>query len=397
MIRRGLWFFLQLAVLVIVAVWLAEQPGAVSVEWRGWLLETSFGILVLLVIVLAALGALLWWVWRSIKGTPHAIGRYRLHRRRTKGYAALVRSLSAVAAGDARAALDHASNAEEIGEPALAHLAAAEAAEMVGDIPRARAEYVRLRDRPDTALIGLRGLIGLAETAGDLKAAIDLARQARKLSPKSPWMARRLFELETRAQAFADAERTLADATKLGAFSQPESDLLLARLLLSRAEAAEAAGHEADALTDAERAHQLDPSLGGAADLGIRLLVRAGRIPAAERMVMQSWSVAPSTTLARAWMALAPAGDVAARLKQAERLHALDRDNVEGRLALAEAELAAGRWGEARAHLAALSDLPPGAIGTRRYARLMAYLESASGHEAAAKDWFDKSLAPAGI
>jgi hypothetical protein len=75
MIRRGLWFFLQLAVLVIVAVWLAEQPGAVSVEWRGWLLETSFGILVLLVIVLAALGALLWWVWRSIKGTPRSSAR----------------------------------------------------------------------------------------------------------------------------------------------------------------------------------------------------------------------------------------------------------------------------------------------------------------------------------
>ena len=396
MIRRGLWFFLQLAVLVIVAVWLAEQPGAVSVEWRGWLLETSFGVLILVIVLLAALASLLWWVWRSIKGTPHAIGRYRLHRRRTKGYAALVRSLAAVAAGDAQAALDHASNAEEIGEPALAHLAAAEAAEMVGDTARAKAEYLRLRNRPDTMLIGLRGLIGLAEAAGDLPEATKLARQARKQSPKSPWMARRLFELETRMGAFADAERTLSEATKLGAFSAEESNRLLARLLLSRAEAAAMAGRDADALTDAERAHELDPALGAAAELGVRLLARAGRIPAAERMVTQSWSVAPSKTLARAWMALAPAGDVTARLKQAERLYALDRENVEGRLALAEAELAAGRWSEARAHLAALSDLPAGAVGTRRYARLMAYLESASGHEEAAQGWFDKSLAPSG-
>jgi uncharacterized membrane-anchored protein len=37
---RGLWFFAQLGVLVLGAVWLAEQNGAVSIEWRGWLVET---------------------------------------------------------------------------------------------------------------------------------------------------------------------------------------------------------------------------------------------------------------------------------------------------------------------------------------------------------------------
>ena len=51
---------------------------------------------------------------------------------------------------------------EAIGEPALAHLAAAEAADMAGDTARAAAEYQRLADRPDTRLIGLRGLTGLA-------------------------------------------------------------------------------------------------------------------------------------------------------------------------------------------------------------------------------------------
>ena len=76
-------------------------------------------------------------------------------------------------------ALRHASEAEEVGEPALAHLAAAEAAELAGDIGRAEAEYERLRGRPDTVLIGLRGLIGLAEGRGDIPAAI-LSRQARK-------------------------------------------------------------------------------------------------------------------------------------------------------------------------------------------------------------------------
>lgn len=386
---RGLWFFLQLAVLVVAAVWLAEQPGSVSIQWRGWLVETSAGVLILLVIVLAMVLRLVWRLWRTIGGTPHLIGRFRRSRRRNRGYVALVRSLAAIAGGEGAVALRHASEAEEIGEPVVAHLAAAEAAELAGDMPRAEAEYRRLEDRPDTALIGLRGLIGLAERRGDFGRAKELAAQARRTAPKSPWAARKLFELECKSGAFADAEKTLSDAAKLGAFPSSDSDKLLAQLLFARGAAADAAGRSADALADAGRAHELDPGLTAAGILAAGLLARAGRIPAAERVLERAWAAAPDSALARAWMGLAPAGDVTARLRQAERLYAANRNSAEGRLTLAEAELAAGRWAEARAHLSALSSLPV----TRRYCRLMAYLESASGNNDAARSWFDKSIA----
>ena len=120
--------------------------------------------------------------------------------------------------------------------------------------------------------------------------------------------------------------------------------------------------------------------------MGVRLLARSGRTPAAERMLTRSWAAAPGRTLARAWMALTPKSDATARLRQAERLHGLLRDSEEGRLALAEAELAAGRWADARGHLAGLN------TGNTRYCMLMAYLEAASGNETAARDWFEKSL-----
>jgi HemY protein len=387
---RGLWFFAQLAVLVLGAVWIAGQQGAVSVEWHRWRLETSTGILILIVLAAALVVILLWRIWRSLLGAPHAIGRFRHRRRRNRGYASLVHSLAALAAGEGVAALRHASEAEAIGEPALAHLAAAEAADMAGDIARAAEEYQRLADRPDTTMIGLRGLTALAERQDNLAQALVHVRQARKLAPKSPWAAEKLFELEERTGALDAAEKTLADAAKLGVFPPTEADRLLARLLVTRAKAAEARGNEKDALKDAERAHQLDPALAEAGTFAARLLARSGRTPAAERILSRSWSVAPDTALARSWLALVPRGDVTARLKQAERLVALDRDNDEGRLALAEAELATGRWAEARAHLSGL------AVATRdgeRFCRLMAYLESAAGNEAAARDWFEKSLA----
>ncbi|HLG90233.1 MAG TPA: heme biosynthesis HemY N-terminal domain-containing protein [Alphaproteobacteria bacterium] len=385
---RGLWFFAQLAVLVVIAVLLAEQPGSASIEWHGWLVETSAGMLVAFVVVLALVLIVLWRLWRGVTATPHAINRYRRNRRRARGNAALVRSLSAIASEEGAAALRHVRDANEIAEPALAHLAAAEAAELAGDTERAETEYGRLRERPETALIGLRGLIGLAERRGDLAKATEFAREARRLAPKSPWAARRLFELESLTGAFAEAERTLADATRIKAVPAAESDRLLARLILARASTAETAGNEAEALADATRAHELDPALADAAVTAARLLVRAGRTPAAERILTESWMAGADSAIARAWLALAPSGDPQAQLRQAERLHALDRDNPEGRLALAEAELAAGRWAEARQHLAQVGNQT-----TRRYFRLMAYLESASGNAAGARSWFEKSLA----
>jgi len=386
---RGLWFFFQLAFVVVIGVMLAYQRDPVSIEFHGWLIETTTGMLIFSVLVAALLVILAWRILRSILGTPHAIGRLRHRQRRNRSYVALVKSLAALAAGDGAMALRHASEAEAIGEPAVSHLAAAEAAEMAGDDARAEAEYTRLADRPDTTMIGLRGLTGLAERQGKLPQALEHVRRARKLAPRSPWAAAKLFELEERTGALDPAEKTLAEASKLGAVPPAEAARLLAALLLRRAEEAAAAGNEAGALKDAERAHELEPGLTKASLLAARLLARAGRTPAAERILTSAWTAAPDTELARAWLALAPKADVTARLRQAERLLALDRASDEGRMAMAEAELAAARWAEARTHLSAAG---LAAQASPRYCHLMAFLESASGNEAAARGWFEKTL-----
>jgi HemY protein len=384
---RGLWFFFQLTVLVIGAVWLAEQKGPVSVQWHGWLIETTVGMLFFIVLVLAAVFMIAWRVWQGVRGTPNAIGRMRSRRRRSRGYMSLVKAHAAIASGDGATALRHAGEAGAVGEPALTHLVAAEAAMVSGNADRAESEYALLAARPDTALIGLRGQIGLAEQRGDFVRAIELARRACKSAPKSPWAFRRLFELQGKAGFYDDAERTLADASKLGAFPAGAADRLLARILFARARKAEASGMDGAAAADAERANKLDPTSPDYAVLAARMLLKSGKANVAERILTKTWPTAPTPSMAAAWMALAPHGDVTARLKQAERLHALDREIPEGRFALATAQLAAGRWAEARAQLTAI-----GHSGGARYFQLMAYLDAASGNQETAQAWLEKSL-----
>jgi HemY protein len=44
---RILIYIVEVAVVVAVAVWLADRPGVVLLEWQGYRVETSIGILAL--------------------------------------------------------------------------------------------------------------------------------------------------------------------------------------------------------------------------------------------------------------------------------------------------------------------------------------------------------------
>ena len=63
--RRALIFFVQVAVVAALAVWLADRPGSVAIDWQGWRLETSVGVLAraVLAVIVAAAALFAGWLW----------------------------------------------------------------------------------------------------------------------------------------------------------------------------------------------------------------------------------------------------------------------------------------------------------------------------------------------
>ena len=57
MIRMAV-LFIQIAILVFAGVWLANEPGVVTVVWRDWRVDTAIGVIALV------LG--LWRSWPSL-------------------------------------------------------------------------------------------------------------------------------------------------------------------------------------------------------------------------------------------------------------------------------------------------------------------------------------------
>jgi HemY protein len=131
---RALWYLALLAALALLAVWLADQPGTVSLEWRDWRLDTSVSLLAVALAAAAVVIALMLRLIGFVRRTPETLARRRQDRRRAQGYVALTRGMVAVAAGDVDGAARQAKRADVLLEdPALTLLLSAQTAQLSGD------------------------------------------------------------------------------------------------------------------------------------------------------------------------------------------------------------------------------------------------------------------------
>ncbi len=391
---RAFWFLAKVAVVVAIAVWLADRPGTVSINWQGYAVETSFGIAVLIAVAALVLAAVLYRLGRAVVGAPGGLRHYTRARRRERGYKALTRGMVAVAAGDAATARKMARKADGLlNEPPLTMLLSAQAAQLQGD-DRAAAEYfTAMLDRPETAFLGLRGLLTQAIKSGDRVEALQLARRAQALQPNTPWLLGTLYDLEARAGDWAAAEGTLQQAVQAGAIPADQGRRHRTALLLERSFEAERRGRNEAALSHAQAAHDLTPGFVPAAARAARLLIRAGRHKPAAKAIERCWRLNPHPDLTDAYREVIGGYDPLTRVKLFEKLRNLAPQHVESNVAVARAALDAQLWGEARSHLTKALELEP----SRRVLHLLAELERAERNdEEAARAWLAQAATASG-
>ena len=393
--RRVLFYFVQVAVIVAAAVWLADNPGTVSIDWLGYRIETYFAVLLGLVAALVLLFDALHGLWRVLSGAPGNYLSRRKARRREEGFRALALGMAAAAAGDRDEVLRLARRADSLlQEPEVTRLLSAQAASLNGDEAAARRYFDALTHNAETAFIGLTGLLRQAMREGDTERAFELAERARRARPDSTFAIETLFDLQTRAGRWKDAQATLFDAVRRKI--RPESDALIHRtaIFLARAQEAAEEGRLADAIDLCDRAQDSSPDFPPVITLRARVLARSGKIRAASRYLEGAWSRNPHPELVAAYTDLWPADSPLDRFRRVQRLTANTPDAPESRLATAAAALDSKFWGEARRTMAALGE--PEELGARA-CRLMARLEEEEhGDSAAARVWLERSArAPA--
>ena len=191
---RLLLFFAALALAAYGLTWLAENPGEVTLTWRGVEVNVSLMLALGIVLALAIALGILWTLIRFVFRAPSLISLATNARRREKGYLALSRGMIAVGSGDAQAAHRHAADSRKfIADEPLTLLLRAQSAQLAGDRPSAVAAFNEMLEHPQTHTLGLRGLHVEARRSGDHQAALDYAARAHKYAAL-PWAAQAVLD-----------------------------------------------------------------------------------------------------------------------------------------------------------------------------------------------------------
>lgn len=395
-------FVVLIAVLALGAGRLLELDGGVRVAVAGWELSLSplqavLGVVFLVVAVwlLMKVVGLLVAVIRFVVGDETALSRYFNRNRERKGFQALADGLMALASGEGRTAMSKAAKAEKyLRRPELTNLVTAQAAEMTGDKRKAQAVYKELLKDERTRFVGVRGIMKQKLAEGDTETALKLAERAFALKPKHEETQDVLLRLQAGNADWKGARSTLGAKLKHGSLPRDVHKRRDAVLALSEAKDVLASGASIEARETAIEANRLSPDLVPAAVMAARSYADDGKPKYALRVLKKAWESQPHPDLAAAFAALQPDEEPQARLKRFKQLVKLKPEHEETKLLLAELNIAAEDFPEARRALGDLVDTNPNA----RVLTIMAAIERGEGKpDSVVRGWLTRALtAPRG-
>lgn len=183
--RRLLVWLILIAGLSAVALFLADTPGMVQLEWPGYRITLRTSLLVAILggaFLLSAWGILLiarLWEWPARRRIERQLLRQQV------GLKALTQAATAIAMADTEKARRDIKRAQRYLDHApLTLLMEAQWHEKQGAPADALPLYQELSTHEDTAKLGLRGLLQQAERKGDFTQALNLAQEAAEQFPK---------------------------------------------------------------------------------------------------------------------------------------------------------------------------------------------------------------------
>ncbi len=390
---KTLWFMVKIGALVALALWVAERPGFVTVEWLGYDIRAHVGLFLVALLAVILLSIFIYNIIKTFVDFPKSYRRYNEVKRFEKGYRALTIGLSAVAAGDAKIANEQARRASALlkDDGGLALLLKAQAAKMDGRETEAQAAFETLTQSKDAAFLGVRGLLQAALEKGDDEGALAAARKALEVQPRQPWVIKTVYDMELRLRDWPAARASLRRAEKRGAITKAQAQSDRIAMWHVEGEALVAEGRRDAALGVFERAYKLDKSFVPSVVALARMCHQTGNRRRAVRLVERAWKAEPHPDLAQMWDALISrdrSKKSLGRMQWFERLLKLRADTSAAQMAAGQVAAEEGLWGEARGYFERAAALEPNAL---LYSMRAAMEEKSGASDEIVQKWLDKA------
>ncbi len=388
---RTLLILLVIVAFIALGIGVLHDPGVASITWLHYRVDTSASAMVIILGVLAFLAVAFWNLALWISRAPQRTERARAAARRKHGEEAVTRGFMAIANGDGTEARRQSVKAlDQSDNIVLVRILSALSAEETGDATAARAAYSAMLSVPELRLAGLKGLVQLADKAGDKAEAVRLATEAYNLPRPTMWAFETLFEARLAAGEWGEALDLIDGALNRKLISPIFSERAKASLMAATAaqlETAPDAQTQDQAMDYALRAAKLQPQFTPAPVIASRHLLAAGKLGRAEDVLEAGWGAEPHPAIWLAYRDLV--GDETPR-ERARRLQGLiDRNpkHRESRLLQLERALLLNARADIAAAADALSSDTPDEDLTKRVCGVLARAAQAIGDGDGARTW----------
>jgi len=281
----------------IVAAWISENPGSVTIEWFHYRIDTSFGFLLLLSLLIAVTIAYAYIVLRRIILAPERFANRRSNRSYEKGLVELTYSVASLAASDVETAEKHAKKAEKIlGRTPLTLLLSAQISKSQGDDAKTRALLEQMLDHKETEYLAARSLSDSA-SQNHLPTALAMAKRAEAINPQG---VAQVIDLQIRLGAWQEALYAVDKAH----VARAEKRRYKSMIYLEQGTQALDAAHPESALAAARLALKYAPKSISVTVFAARTMTANHQQQKAIKLITKKWKEAPHPDLAEAFRAV---------------------------------------------------------------------------------------------
>lgn len=348
---RALWYIVKISIIIGLAVFLLVQPGQITIGWKDYNITVQLGYAAVALLMLMIVVALSSELMTRLSLWPQNIARNRAERRRTKGYRALMQSLSAAAIGDQKNAYYLAHRAQKFlpeEESGLPILLQAQAMSKKGDGSGQEEPYKLLLKNADTALLGMQGLTQNAIMSGDFAKALLLARKAFEENPKNVNLVKAVYDLEIKNKLWNDALVTLDRYKKV---LRDINDVDRRAIYIVLGDMAKSEGRPEEAFQFYKKAYKENGSFVPAITRYIQALIESGARHKAVSVLEKSWKNNAHPDYIPLWAQLVPEqkqGKPNVKFRWFQWIAEFHPESSVAQLALAQAAIEEQLWGEAR-------------------------------------------------
>lgn len=384
-------FFIVVFLVALGFAWLADQEGSLLIFRIGEFefAQENLAVIAAILFVIALAIIFLWILFATVWNSPGRMGSFFKGRAREKGWKAVAEGVISVGAGDVSAAKRAVKNSTKyLPEEPVTKLLEAQTAQMEGKSDKARDAFEQMLEKPETEVVGLRGLYMEAERAGETEAARHFVEKAVVARPGLEWSGTALLEMQAANGDWEGALVTLTKSADSKLYDKKKAKRLRAVLLTARAMQEETANPQ-KAKEYALEAHRLAPDLVPAATTASRILSRLGDLRRSSKIVETSWKLEPHPELVETYVNVRAGDSGLDRLKRAQKLNSIRAHHPEGIMGLARIYIDLQDWDGARKALTGIA----GVGASERVCLLMSEVEEGQyGDRGRMREWLSRAV-----